>query len=130
MCKHRKLRKLEKNKHLIIFIGMEKQTEFKGKPFTKEDREQALKDIAPTQMDEKRTVCNVVRLIFQSASDEAYNLGAIRELALEAMWMGKRMNEKLEIARQEQMYNEYINQNESHLNENSDMYDVAQGNWD
>ena len=109
---------------------MEKQTEYKGKPFTKEDREQALKDIARTQMDDKRTVCNVVRLIYQSASDEAYNLGAIRELALEAMWMGKRMNEKLEMARQEQMYNEYINQNESHLNENSDMYDVAQGNWD
>ena len=130
MCKHRKLGKLEKNKHLIIFIGMEKQTEFKGKPFTKEDREQSLKDIVPTEMDDKRTVCNVVRLIFQSAQDEAYNLGAIRELALEAMWMGKRMNEKLEIARQEQMYNEYINQNESHLNENSDMYDVAQGNWD
>lgn len=109
---------------------MEKQTEFKGKPFTKEDREQSLKDVAPAQMDDKRTVCNVVRLIFQSAQDEAYNLGAIRELALEAMWMGKRMNEKLEKNRQEQMYNEYINQNESHLNENSDMYDLAQGNWD
>ncbi len=109
---------------------MEKQTEFKGKPFTKEDREQSLRDVVPAQMDDKRTVCNVVRLIFQSAQDEAYNLGAIRELALEAMWMGKRMNEKLEKNRQEQMYNEYINQNESHLNENSDMYDLAQGNWD
>ena len=105
-------------------------SEFKGKPFTKTDREQSLKDIAPCEMDDKRTVCNVVRLIFQSAQDEAYNLGAIRELALEAMWMGKRMNEKLEKNRQEQMYNEYINQNESHLNENSDMYDLAQGNWD
>lgn len=105
-------------------------SEFKGKPFTKTDREQSLKDIAPGEMDDKRTVCNVVRLIFQSAQDEAYNLGAIRELALEAMWMGKRMNEKLEKNRQEQMYNEYINQNESHLNENSDMYDLAQGNWD
>ena len=105
-------------------------SDFKGKPFTKEDREQALKDIVFAQMDDKRTVCNVVRLIYQSASDDAYNLGAIRELALEAMWMGKRMNEKLEKNRQEQMYNEYINQNESHLNENSYMYDLAQGNWD
>ena len=129
MCKHRKLRKLEKNKHLIIFIGMEKQTEFKGKPFTKEDREQALKDIAPTQMDEKRTVCNVVRLIFQSASDEAYNLGAIRELALEAMWMGKRMNEKLTEYRQQEMYEEYIDQKDSNKNYNYDMY-PAPGNWD
>ena len=105
-------------------------TDFKGKPFTKNDREQALKDIVPAQMDDKRTVCNVVRLIYQSASDDAYNLGAIRELALEAMWMGKRMNEKLEKNRQEQMYNEYIDQSESYLNENSDMYDLAQGNWD
>ena len=105
-------------------------SEFKGKPFTKEELEQSLKDITPCQMDDKRTVCNVVRLIYQSAQDDAYNLGAIRELALEAMWMGKRMNEKLEKNRQEQMYNEYINQDESHLNENSDMYDLAQGNWD
>ena len=59
---------------------MEKQTEYKGKPFTKEDREQSLKDITPCQMDDKRTVCNVVRLIFQSAQDEAYNLGAIRDM--------------------------------------------------
>ena len=110
---------------------MGNKKEFDGKPFKKEDREQALKDIRPCEMDEKRTVCNVVRLIFQNAQDDAYNLGAIRELALEAMWMGKRMNDKLEKNRQEQMYNEYINQNQSHLNENSDMYDdLAQGNWD
>ena len=110
---------------------MGNKKKFEEKPFKKEDREQALKDIKPCEMDEKRTVCNVVRLIFQNAQDEAYNLGAIRELALEAMWMGKRMNDKLEKNRQEQMYNEYINQNQSHLNENSDMYDdLAQGNWD
>ena len=105
-------------------------SDFKGKPFTKEDREQALKDIVPAQMDDKRTVCNVVRLIYQSASDEAYNLGAIRELALEAMWMGKRMNDKLTEYRQEEMYEEYIPQDESSRNFNYDMYDVAQGNWD
>ena len=48
----------------------------------------------------KKNFCNVVRLIFQNAQDEAYNLGAIRELALEAMWMGKRMNDKLTEYRQ------------------------------
>ena len=109
---------------------MGNKKEFNGKPFTKEDRLQAIEDIRPCEMDEKRTVCNVVRLIYQNASDEAYNLGAIRELALEAMWMGKRMNNKLTEYRQEEMYEEYINQNESDLNYNSDMYDVAQGNWD
>ena len=57
-------------------------------------------------------------------------LGAIRELALEAMWMGKRMNDKLTKYRQDQMYNEYINQDESDRNYNSDMYNDLQGNWD
>lgn len=109
---------------------MSDKKEFSGKPFTKEDREQALQDILPCEMDDKRTVCNVVRLIYQSAQDDAYNLGAIRELALEALWMGKRMNDKLTQYRQDQMYEEYINQDESDRNYNSDMYDLAQGNWD
>lgn len=109
---------------------MGEEKEFKGRPFTKEDREQSLQDILPCEMDDKRTVCNVVRLIYQSAQDDAYNLGAIRELALEAMWMGKRMNDKLTKYRQDQMYEEYINQDESDRNYNSDMYDLAQGNWD
>lgn len=109
---------------------MEDKKEFKGKPFTKQDREQALKDILPEEMDDMRTVCNVVRLIYQNANDDAFNLGAIRELALEAMWMGKRMNDKLTEYRQEEMYEEYIPQDESNRNCNYDMYDVAQGNWD
>ena len=106
---------------------MGNKKEYNGKPFKKEDREQALKDISMSNMDEKRTVCNVVRLIFQNAQDEAYNLGAIRELALEAMWMGKRMNDKLTEYRQQEMYEEYIDQTDSNLNYN---YDLAQGNWD
>ena len=108
---------------------MGKKKEFDGKPFKKEDREQALKDIRPCEMDEKRTVCNVVRLIFENAQDEAYNLGAIRELALEALWMGKRMNDKLTEYRQQEMYEEYIDQKDSDKNCNYDMY-PAQGNWD
>lgn len=108
---------------------MGNKKEFDGKPFKKENREQALKDIRPCEMDEKRTVCNVVRLIFENAQDEAYNLGAIRELALEAMWMGKRMNDKLTEYRQQEMYEEYLDQKDSHLNSNSDVY-PAQGNWD
>lgn len=108
---------------------MDDQGKFKGKPFTKENREQSIEDIVPGKMDDKRTVCNVVRLIYQNAQDEAYNLGAIRELALEALWMGKRMNDKLTKYRQDQLYGEYINQDESHLNDNYDMY-PAQGNWD
>ena len=103
--------------------------QFDGKPFKLQDRKQALIDIRPCEMDEKRTVCNVVRLIFENAQDDAYNLGAIRELALEAMWMGKRMNEKLTEYRQQEMYEEYIDQKDSDKNCNYDMY-PAQGNWD
>ena len=106
---------------------MGNKKEYNGKPFTKANREQSLKDISMSNMDEKRTVCNVVRLIFQNAQDEAYNLGAIRELALEAMWMGKRMNDKLTEYRQHEMYEEYIDQKDSNLNYN---YDLAQVNWD
>ena len=109
---------------------MGEEKEFKGKPFTNKDREIALEDILPCQMDGKRTVCNVVRLIYQSAQDDGYNLGAIRELALEALWMGKRMNDKLTKYRQEQMYEEYIDQKDSHLNENWQDNFPAQGNWD
>ena len=108
---------------------MEDKKEFKGRPFTKKDRVQAEKDICPEQMDDKRTVCNVVRLIYQNANDDAFNLGAIRELALEAMWMGKRMNDKLTEYRQKEMYDEYIPQDESDRNCNYNMY-PAQGNWD
>ena len=108
---------------------MGNKKEFAEKAFKKEDREQSLKDIRPCEMDEKRTVCNVVRLIFENAQDDAYNLGAIRELALEAIWMGKRMNDKLTEYRQKEMYEEYIDQKDSDKNCNYDMF-PAQGNWD
>tara|TARA_Y100000287_G_C14198967_1_gene344285 strand:+ start:632 stop:991 length:360 start_codon:yes stop_codon:yes gene_type:complete len=117
----------EKSVFIIFIVVMGNKKEYNGKPFTKANREQSLKDISMSNMDEKRTVCNVVRLIFQNAQDEAYNLGAIRELALEAMWMGKRMNDKLTEYRQQEMYEEYIDQKDSNLNYN---YDLAQGNWD
>ena len=109
-------------------MGDKKEKSFSVKPFTNVDREQALVDINDA-LDERRTVCNVIRLIFQNAQDDQYNLGAIRELALEAMWMGKRMNAKLTSLRQEEMKKEYIPQKDSHLNENYDSY-PAQGNWD
>ena len=108
---------------------MDGKKEFKGKPFTKEDRDQALLEIVPDKMDKMRTVCNVVRLIYQNANDDAFNLGAIRELALEAMWMGKRMDSKLTEYRKKEMYEEYIPQDESDRNYNYDMY-PARGNWD
>lgn len=110
-------------------MGDKKEKSFSVKPFTNEDRDQALIDINDG-LDERRTVCNVIRLIFQNAQNDQYNLGAIKELALEAMWMGKRMNAKLTKLRQDEMKEEYIPQKDSHLNENwSDSY-PAQGNWD
>jgi len=109
-------------------MGKKKEKSFSIKPFTNADRDQSLVDIEE-ELDERRTVCNVIRLIFQNAQDDAYNLGAIRELALEAMWMGKRMNTKLTTMRQTEMREEYIPQKDSHLNENYESY-PAQGNWD
>ena len=105
-----------------------KDKSFSVKPFTKDAREQSLFDV-DSEFDERRTICNVVRLIFKNAQADSYNIGAIRELALEAMWMGKRMNTKLTKLRQDEMKEEYIAQDESHLNYNSDFY-PAQGNWD
>jgi hypothetical protein len=109
-------------------MGNKKEKSFSIKPFTLEDRDQSLIDIEEG-LDERRTVCNVIRLIFQNSQDGAYNLGAIRELALEAMWMGKRMNTKLTKLRQDEMKKEYIPQKDSHLNENWKDW-PAQGNWD
>jgi predicted ATP-dependent Lon-type protease len=105
-----------------------KEKSFSIKPFTNEDRDQSLIDVTDS-LDERRTVCNVIRLIFQNSQEGAYNLGVVRELALEAMWMGKRMNTKLTKLRQDEMKEEYIPQKDSHLNENYDSY-PAQGNWD
>jgi hypothetical protein len=110
-------------------MGDKKDKSFSVKPFTNADRDQSLIDITD-ELDERRTVCNVIRLIYQNSHEDAYNLGVIRELALEAMWMGKRMNAKLTKLRQDEMKKEYIPQKDSHLNENwSDSY-PAQGNWD
>jgi predicted ATP-dependent Lon-type protease len=105
-----------------------KKKSFSIKPFTNADRDQSLVDINDA-LDERRTVCNVIRLIFQNAQADESNLGVVRELALEAMWMGKRMNAKLTALRQDEMKEEYIPQKDSHLNENYDSY-PAQGNWD
>ena len=110
-------------------MGKKKEKSFSVKPFTTTDRDQSLIDIEE-ELDERRTVCNVIRLIFQNAQDDQYNLGAIRELALEAMWMGKRMNAKLTKLRQEEMKKEYIPQKDSHLNENWSDNWPAKGNWD
>ena len=94
-------------------MGEKKKKSFSIKPFTNVDRDQSLIDVAD-ELDERRTVCNVIRLIFQNSQDDAYNLGAIRELALEAMWMGKRMNAKLTSLRQDEMTKEYIPQKDAY----------------
>jgi hypothetical protein len=103
---------------------------FEQRPFTKESREDALIDIRDP-MDHKRTICNVIRLIYNCAHEETgCNVVAIKELSLEAMWMGKRMSSKLSNIRKEEMKGEYIEYKNSSENYNFDMYDLAQGNWD
>ena len=65
------------------------------KPFNNTAAAEALNDIS-SGFDDKRTLCNVIRFIFESIQDDANNLSAARSLCLEALWMSKRMHSKLE----------------------------------
>ena len=111
-------------------IQHNKQNSFSTRPFTKEAREDAIIDMQDIP-DYRRTICNVIRLIYSCAhEDTGCNVAAVRELSLEAMWMGKRMSAKLTNRRLEEMKSEYIEHKNSSENYNFDMYDLAQGNWD
>lgn len=68
---------------------------YKPIPFTPELAVQAAIDMAG-EMDEKRTLCNVLKSAYMCSSEDSYNLTAIRALLLEALWMSKRMYDKLE----------------------------------
>ena len=69
-------------------------SEYKPKPFTKEISEQMKLDMN-TPFDEKRTLCNVLKLAYRCSKEESYNLEAVRALLLEGFWMGQRMSAKL-----------------------------------
>jgi len=69
-------------------------SDYKPKPFTREIAERMVKEMKQP-FDEKRTLCNVLKIAYRCSKEKSYNLEAVRALLLEGLWMGKRMHEKL-----------------------------------
>lgn len=110
-----------------------KKEEYQPKPFTQEVAEQAYIDIMSV-LDEKRTLCNVIKHAFRAAQDESYNLQAVRDLLLEALWMGKRMHDKLYKKKVEELNHEHVVEGSEDVNNPIDWGKFntlpARGNWD
>ena len=106
----------------------------KTRPFTKEIAEQMKRDMN-SSFDQKRTLCNVLKLAYRCSKEESFNLEATRALLLEALWMGQRMSEKLSKVRKNQLEKEFIKQENDEDPfavdwDNMDGRNIAQGNWD
>lgn len=109
-------------------------SEYKPKPFTKELAEQ-MKVAMTEPFDEKRTLCNVLKLAYRCSREESYNLQAVQALLLESLWMGQRMSAKLSSDKKQEFNNEHQQQNEDEDPfavdwSNLDGRNVAKGNWD
>ena len=111
---------------------MEKK-EYQPKPFTQKLAEQAYIDMMDV-LDEKRTLCNVIKQAFRAAQEDSYNLQAVRDLLLESLWMGKRMHDKLYKNKIEELKQEQVieGSEESVTPIDWSKFDMypAQGNWD
>lgn len=109
-------------------------SEYKPRPFTKEIAEQ-MKLEMEASFDEKRTLCNVLKLAYRCSREESYNLEAVRALLLESLWMGQRMHSKLYDNQKQEVKKEQIEQEDDEDPfavdwSNLDGRNVAQGNWD
>ena len=109
-------------------------SEYKPRPFTKEIAEQ-MKVAMNESFDEKRTLCNVLKLAYRCSREESYNLQAVQALLLESLWMGQRMHAKLYDVQKQELNNEHRQQNQDEDPfavdwSNLDGRNVAQGNWD
>lgn len=109
-------------------------SEYKPRPFTKEIAEQ-MKLAMESSFDEKRTLCNVLKLAYRCSREESYNLEAVRALLLESLWMGQRMHSKLYDNQKQEVKNEQVEQEDDEDPfavdwSNLDGRNVAQGNWD
>lgn len=109
---------------------------YQPKPFTQQTAEQAYDDMhAP--LDDKRTLCNVIKQVFRCVQEDSHNLPAARDLLLEALWMGRRMSAKLSATRKKQLEQETV-EDEWDAEEfdfcvdwsKLDGRNVAKGNWD
>lgn len=109
-------------------------SEYKPRPFTKDIAEQ-MKQEMKAPFDEKRTLCNVLKLAYRCSKEESYNLEAVRALLLESLWMGQRMHNKLYDNQMQAVKSEQIEQIEDEDPfavdwSNLDGRNVAKGNWD
>ena len=102
--------------------------EYKPKPFTEAlSLEYKEKIISP--LEKKRTLCNVVKLIYRNIREDSYNLPAAKALLTEALWMGERMSAKLDANRKDELLEESLNQTEDDPS-GVDWADLSKGNWD
>lgn len=103
---------------------------YEPKSFGVEELQEALKGIDGSP-DNKRTICNVLRMAYSCMQDEAANINAARSLILEAFWMGKRMNAKLTKNKQKQLDEEIHDQDDNEYCFSIDFSKLpAKGNWD
>ena len=93
---------------------------------------EAIKGIHDT-FDERRTVCNVLRLAYKCLEQDAHNIKAAKSLLLEAFWMGKRMYNKLSEKKKAEIKTE-INDDSEEFAFSVDWGKFknypAKGNWD
>ena len=105
---------------------------YSGKPFTEKDIEKAIEGINDV-FDEKRTVCNVLRMAYKCLDKDSHNLEAAKSLVLEAFWMGKRMHHKLSENKKAEIKSELDDDDEEFaFSVDWDKYKEypAKGNWD
>ncbi len=79
------------------------------------------------ELDDRRTLCNVVKQVYGTVADVQGNEWAARELCLEALWMAKRMNARLSL------YQKYVKREieAEELEKNISLWkDLSKGNWD
>lgn len=106
---------------------------YKPKPFTQDVAADTMKHMNQS-LDDKRTLCNVLKQAYRCVQVDSHNLIAAQHLLLEALWMGKRMHEKLYDDKKQELNNELIDDSEDICFEidwqNMDGRNVARGNWD
>ena len=112
-----------------------KEIEFESKAYSPksfgvEELQESIKGINSSP-DEKRTICNVLRMIYNCLEPESSNINAARSLVLEAFWMGKRMNAKLTEAKKLELENEIHEDDSEEYCFSVDFSKLpARGNWD
>lgn len=112
---------------------MKNKKEYKPQPFTQQLAEETYQEMCG-EFDDKRTLCNVIKQAYRASQDDSHNLIAVRDLLLEALWMGKRMHDKLYKNKQEELKQEQINEDDDEFAFTIDWSKLenlpARGNWD